>query len=437
MTLRPKTLLANLMLLIALLLITGQYAAYRLYEYVELEPRSATAALQAVSVVNLTQAALLAAQEDRRLPLLQELSLREGVRIYPVDPFEDVEPLPSDPLTHRIAEKIRASLGKDTLVAYNHLGLPGLWVSVTIDDEDFWVVIPNVRIEHLFPWHWLGWGALILALSLTGAYFIAARINRPLRLLATAADQVAKGAQVAVLPADGVEELQRVSQAFNAMTSALSRLDAERTLLLAGVSHDLRTPLARLRLAVEMLPESENLKPGMVEDIDDMDGIIRQFLDFIRGIEGEATQATDLNALISGIAERYQRNGQTLQLDLSDIPLTNIRVLAMQRLISNLIDNAIKYGDGAMEIKTHMEHGMIHLSVLDHGPGIPEAEIPRLLRPFERLDQARGSANGSGLGLAISDRIARLHNGSLEILNRIEGGLEVKLTLPASANWPH
>jgi two-component system osmolarity sensor histidine kinase EnvZ len=430
MKLLPRTLLARLMLLIALLLAAGQYAAFRLFEYFEIEPRAAAASLQAVSVVNLTQAALFAAQEDRRLPLLKELSQKEGVRVYPIDLLEEVEPWPDDPLSRRIASRIRAALGEDTLVAYNHLGVAGLWVSFSIDDDDFWVVIPNIRIEQAFPWKWLGWGALVLALSLLGAYLIASRINRPLRLLAAAADQVARGQAVQKLPPDGVEELQRVNRTFNEMTEALARLDAERTLLLAGVSHDLRTPLARLRLAVEMLPQADGFKAGMAQDIEDMDGIIQQFLDFVRGIEGETAQPCDLNVLIQGIAERYRRGGKTIALSLEPLPLIPLREQAMQRLLGNLVDNAFAYGHGHVEIVTHGQKDSIAVSVLDRGPGIPEAEIPRLLRPFERMDPSRGSLGGSGLGLAIADRIARMHGGFLVLSNRPEGGLEARVTLP-------
>lgn len=426
----PRTLLARIMLLIALLLMAGQYTAFRLFDYFEREPRAAAAALQAISVVNLTRAALLAAHEDRRLQLLTELSQTEGVRVYPIEIFEVVEPLPEDPLLQLIAEKISNQLGADTVVSVNHLGLPGLWVSFSIDDEDFWVVIPKIRPERPEARHWLEWGALMLALSLAGAYFIAARINRPLRLLAKAADQVARGEPANKLPEDGVEELQRVSHTFNEMTDALARLDAERTLLLAGVSHDLRTPLARLRLAVEMLTVSDNLKSGMVQDIEDMDGIIRQFLDFVRGLEGEAAQPDNLNALVESVADRYARSGHTLHLNLAPVPEIMLRPLAMQRLLGNLIDNAHAYGGKPIEIVTRSKNGGVVLSVLDRGPGIPEAEMERLLRPFERLDTARGQEGGSGLGLSIANRIARLHGGNLSLHNREGGGLEVRITLP-------
>jgi two-component system osmolarity sensor histidine kinase EnvZ len=426
----PRTLLSRIMLLIAFLLMAGQYAAFRLFEYVEREPRANAAALQAISIVNLTRAALLAAHENRRLQLLTELSQTEGVRVYPIEIFEVVEPLPDDPLIQLIAEKIMTQMGAGTVVSVNHLGLPGLWVSFSIDDEDFWVVIPKIRTELPAPWQWVEWGALMLALSLAGAYFIAVRINRPLHLLAKAADQVARGIKPERLPEYGVEELQRVSHTFNEMTDALARLDSERTLLLAGVSHDLRTPLARLRLSVEMLPASDALKTGMIQDIEDMDGIIRQFLDFVRGLEGETEQKEDLNALIQSCADRYARSGKTLHLNLGSIPNLMLRPLAMQRLLGNLIDNAFAYGGKMVEIMTRNQNGIITLSVMDDGPGIPEQEMDRLLRPFERLDAARGQDGGSGLGLAIADRIARMHGGSLSLHNRPNHGLEVRIALP-------
>ena len=228
MKLFPSTLLARIMLLIALLLVTGQYAAFQMFNYFERAPRAAAAALQAISAVNLTRAALLAAREDRRLPLLGELSHTEGIRVYPLEIFEEVEPLPDDPLITLIAKKITDQLGDGTVISINHLGLPGLWVSFSIDSADdradFWVVIPKVRTEHPAPWQWLGWGTLVLILSLGGAYLIAARINRPLRLLANAADQVAHGKPVQKLPEEGVDEHQRVSHTFNEMTDALARL---------------------------------------------------------------------------------------------------------------------------------------------------------------------------------------------------------------------
>jgi two-component system osmolarity sensor histidine kinase EnvZ len=226
--------------------------------------------------------------------------------------------------------------------------------------------------------------------------------------------------------------MREVLRTFNEMAEALARLDSERTLLLAGVSHDLRTPLARLRLAVEMLPSEvgEATRDGMVQDIADMDNIINQFLDFVRGVEGEPAQLVEINELLTSLADRHARAGRNVELNLSSDYKVPMRPMAMHRLIGNLIDNAFAYGKGHVTVTTKITAGYMVISVLDNGPGIPAAHMTRLLRPFERMDSARGNEGGSGLGLAIADRIAKLHKGKLELLNRPQGGLEARLSLP-------
>lgn len=432
MRLLPRTLLARIMLLIAILLIIGQLTALQLFDYFEREPRAKAAALQAITVVNYTKASLLAAHEDRRIALLSELSGKEGVHIYAADMLEEIEPLPNDDFIRLIAQKIKEKLGKDTIVAINHFGVPGLWVSFNIGQDDYWVVIPRIQVERHFPWEWLNWGALVIGLALSGAYLIAARINQPLSLLVKAADRIRNGLAPIELPEDGIDELGEVNRTFNQMTESLAELDAERTLLLAGVSHDLRTPLARLRLAVEMLPDDKGgvFREGMIQDISDMDSIINQFLDFVRGVEGEPSQMVDINALLKSLFDRNTRAGRKLVLSLAPTMLVPLKPLAMQRLFGNLIDNAFNYGKSEVIITTKITAEHLIVSVLDNGPGIPQNQMSRLLKPFQRLDTARGNASGSGLGLAICDRIARLHKGKLELLNRATGGLEVRVSLP-------
>lgn len=420
------------MLLIAVLLAVGQFASLQIFEYFEREPRAEATALQAVTVVNYTRASLIASQENLRLALLSELTGKEGVRIYYADFMEEIEPLPADPFINLVAEKIRERLGVETIITVNHYGVQGLWVSFNIGQDDFWVVIPRIHVERPFPWQWLGWGALVGLLSLAGGYLIAARINRPLNLLVRAADRLRNGERPEVLPEDSMTELREVSSTFNKMAASLAELDAERTLILAGVSHDIRTPLARLRLSVEMLPDDKcgNLKHGMVEDIADMDNIIHQFLDFVRGVEGEPSQMVDINILLKSLQERQSRAGRELIIEFAPTYFIAIRPLAMQRLLDNLVGNAYVYGKGEVRVASRITAENIIISVFDNGPGIPESHVEKLLRPFERLDTARTNAGGSGLGLAIADRIAKLHRGKLELINRPEGGLEARLSLP-------
>jgi two-component system osmolarity sensor histidine kinase EnvZ len=432
LTFLPKTLLARGMLLIAFLLAIGQIASLQIFEYFEREPRAEATALQAVTVVNYTRASLIASQDNLRLALLSELTGKEGVRIYYADFMEEIEPLPADPFINMVAEKIRERLGIETIITVNHYGVQGLWVSFNIGQDDFWVVIPKLHVERRFPWQWLGWGALVLMLSLAGGYFIALRINRPLHLLMNAANRLRKGEQPEKLPEGSFAELREVNDTFNKMADSLAELDAERTLILAGVSHDIRTPLARLRLSVEMLPDEAcaSLKNGMIQDIADMDNIIHQFLDFVKGVEGEPAQMVDVNTLLQSVHDRQLRAGRDLVVQLASTYFIPIKPLAMQRLLDNLVGNAYAYGNGQVRIASKVTTEYVVISVFDNGPGIPETHVEKLLRPFERLDTARSNAGGSGLGLAIADRIAKLHQGKLELINRPEGGLEARLSIP-------
>ena len=421
------------MLLIALLLAISIYASLKIFDYFDREPRATTAALQAVTIVNYTRASLIASHEDRRLALLSELSGREGVRVYVADFLEDIEPLPNDPFINLIAQKIRERLGVETIITINHYGISGLWISFNVEQDDFWVLIPKIQVDRPFPWHWLGWAAVVGLLSLFGAYLIASRINQPLNLLVYAADRLRNGEPAPRLPETGVAELREVSRTFNDMAESLVRLDSERTLLLAGVSHDIRTPLARLRIAVELLPDEgcESLKAGMVEDIADMDNIIHQFLDFVRGVEGEPTKMMDINVLLQALQERQARAGRELKVNLSSTYFIPLRPLAMQRLLDNLVGNAYAYSKGVVEVESKITAKNIVISVFDNGPGIPAEHAERLLRPFERMDSARNkNEGGSGLGLAICNRIAKLHRGKLELINRPTGGLEARIMLP-------
>jgi two-component system, OmpR family, osmolarity sensor histidine kinase EnvZ len=430
LTFLPKTLLARGMLLIAFLLVIGQFASLQIFEYFEREPRAEATALQAVTVVNYSRASLIASQDNLRLALLSELTGKEGVRIYYADFMEDIEPLPADPFINMVAEKIRERLGVETIITVNHYGVQGLWVSFNIGQDDFWVVIPNLHVERRFPWQWLGWGALILLLSLAGGYFIALRINRPLHLLMDAANRLRNGERPGKLPEGSFAELREVNETFNKMADSLAELDAERTLILAGVSHDIRTPLARLRLSVEMLHDNTGLKDGMIQDIADMDNIIHQFLDFVKGVEGEPAQMVDVNTLLQAVHDRQLRAGRDLVVQLAPTYFVPVKPLAMQRLLDNLVGNAYAYGNGQVRIASKVTAEYVVISVFDNGPGIPTSHLEKLLRPFERLDTARSNAGGSGLGLAIADRIAKLHHGKLELINRPEGGLEARLSIP-------
>ena len=427
----PQSLLWRTMLLLALLIVTSQLVWFGVVRYLEREPRARQQARQASSVVQLTRTALIAVHPEKRRFFLVELDRQEGIRIYPAVPGEATGIPPNRPFLTLLAREIKQRLGPDTQVAFGRRGLPGLWVSFKIGDDEYWVALPRIKAERPATLQWMLWGALSLVIALVGAWLIAWRINRPVQALARAAAQIGKGEQPDALAEMGPLELRTLTRSFNRMSTDLSRLHQERTVMLAGISHDLRTPLTRLRLAVEMLDNTLDAaaRAGIVQDIADMDAIVGQFLAFARGAEDEPRASVDLNQLIEATCERYARSGKHIATELGALPQLTLRPLAMQRLLSNLIDNAFHHGSAEVTLKTAHNDNHVVLSVLDRGPGIPPAQIDAALQPFSRLDAARGGYAGAGLGLAIVESIAQMHAGKLELLQREGGGLEARVTL--------
>jgi len=206
--------------------------------------------------------------------------------------------------------------------------------------------------------------------------------------------------------------------------------------LLAGVSHDLRTPLARLRLGIEMASRDEATQAGMVADIEEMDRIIGQFLEFARTDSEAALEPSDAGAIVAACVDRYTDTGRDVRYTPGTAPLVPLRPTAYARLVANLIDNAIAYGAPPVEVTTTVANGKFVLDVADRGPGIAPDDVARLKQPFTRATASRTNANGvagAGLGLAIVDRIARLHNGTFDLLPRDGGGTIARVAIPIGA----
>jgi len=430
MTLWPRSLLWRTFLLLAALVLLTTAAWFEIFRAYELEPRARQVTYNLVSIVNLTRTALITSQPDRRHELLEELAEREGIQIYPADPGEHTAPLADRPLMRLVTESMRRELGDNTRFASEREGKPGFWVTFHIDDDEYWVRVPRERVERRIALQWLGWGALALVLSLLAAYLIVSRLNLPLRALASAASVIGRGKMPEPVPERGPEEIRTLSHAFNEMSRDLARLDADRALILAGVSHDLRTPLSRLRLGVEMSGGDAQLKEGMTADIEEMDRIINQFLDFARTDGGEAFQSADLSAIAEEIVEHFRRHGKTVAASLARVPALPLQAMAMRRVVLNLVDNALRYGGNEVSVAVRAGPGEVVLEVADRGPGIPPAEVERLKQPFTRLEVARSDKGGAGLGLAIVERVTRAHRGSLELLPRDGGGLVARIRLP-------
>jgi len=421
------SLLARSFLLIAALIITAVLASFQIYRIYEREPRSRELAQQTVSTVNLTRAALISADPFLRRELLIELNETEGLRVFPATASEKLEALPDDPLLERVETRVREVLGADTRFAYARDGEEGFYVSFFIDEDEFWVMLPLERFDPDFGLEWAGWGAALLALALAGAWFIASNIARPLAALTRAAARIGRGEAHQPLVEEGARELKTLAAAFNRMASDLESMERERAMVLAGISHDLRTPLSRMRLALEMSGADAGAAGAMVADIDEMDAIIGQFLDFARGVNEEKS-VQDAGALLEEIAEHYARLGRNVSVSADAARLPFAR-MALRRAIGNLIDNALRYGSEPIEVELRNQLGTSVIEVRDRGPGIPPGEAERLKRPFTRLEAARSGPAGAGLGLAIVERVARAHGGRLDLLPREGGGLVARLSL--------
>ncbi|MGV3655805.1 MAG: ATP-binding protein, partial [Noviherbaspirillum sp.] len=284
---------------------------------------------------------------------------------------------------------------------------------------------------------WLGWAAATLLLSLVGAVFISRLINLPLSRLAGATRVIAKGQQPAPLPETGPAEVREANRSFNHMVRDLQQIEADRAIILAGISHDLRTPISRMLLEVEMANLTPEAREGMQGDLRQMDAIIGQFLDYARPTDSSRFTTVDLSALL-GEAAREATRLPEMEVKAEIKPGLNVAGNAtdLRRVVNNLVENARRYGKNAatgtvtLDIRAAMEGDKAVVEIGDRGPGVPDGEIEHMLRPFTRMDLARGQANGSGLGLAIVDRVLQRHGAALRLTNRNGGGLLARITLP-------
>jgi len=272
---------------------------------------------------------------------------------------------------------------------------------------------------------------LVTLAVVLGAVMLAVRqISRPLKQLANAADTLGHDLDVPPLPEHGSIEMRQAAQAFNRMQGRLRHLLEERARALAAVSHDLRTPLTRLRLRAELV-EDEALRNQLGDDLDAMALMLDTTLEYLRSLkESEKPCRIDMNAMLQSLTDDFVTMGRDVTLTgTADKPFTG-RLTALRRAIQNLVDNAIKYGRCAHLCMLDTTE-RLQIVVEDEGPGIPEQELARVTEPYYRPDVARSSTTGGvGLGLSIVKDIAVLHGGELILQNRPEGGLRAILQLP-------
>lgn len=422
--------------LLAFLIAASMAAWFASFRILERMPRANQIAAQVISIVTITRAALTHSAPDSRRELLFDLASNEGIRIYPREDTDVVKPPPDTALIPVIQSSVRAKLGEDTQFAGRVNDIAGFWVSFKIEDDEYWLMLERERVERTLGIQWLGLVTVTLLLSLLGAVFISRLINLPLARLTTATRAIAKGQQPEPLPEEGPAEIRQANRSFNHMVEDLNRIESDRAVILAGISHDLRTPISRMLLEVEMADLPASARQGMQSDLAQMDAIIGQFLDYAKPTDSASFMPIDLSNLFSEAAREATR--------LPDIRVNaditpGIEVMGnatdLKRVINNLVENARRYGKTPgtqltdIEINCRMEGDKAIMEVADHGIGVPDGEMEHLLRPFTRMDIARGQANGAGLGLAIVDRVVQRHGGKIRLFNRSGGGLVVQIMM--------
>ena len=427
-------------LFLALLLFGSIVAWLQTFRALESEPRAIQSAQQLASLVNLSRAALRYSDAIARLSLIKTLADEERVRISQHTPKDRFDLYQSDELGQRISEELKNRLGKDTLVASSVNGEKGLWVGFSIDGDAYWLQTDLSRIGPSRGSIWFIWLITAAVLSLAGAAFMARLINRPLKQLSFAASRMRDGDFDASLLDEkaATSEIREVNNGFNRMAEQLSKVEQDRVIMLAGISHDLRTPLARLRLETEMSVADEDARAHMAADITQLDAIIDKFLDYARTDParlGPVSLNAVVDAAVYAVAD-YDDMHITLSIpDNLDVLADEIELL---RIISNLIENARRYGKSPdtgvalVEISAKTRDQWVLIKVRDHGLGVSPEALPKLTRPFFRGDAARTAATGAGLGLAIVEKTIQRMGGIFGLANTASGGLAAHIKLRRS-----
>jgi two-component system, OmpR family, osmolarity sensor histidine kinase EnvZ len=438
-------------LLLAISTLLSVTVTLQVFQWLNKVPPEQQIAWELASVVNLTRNALVSSIGEKRRSLLATLARDEGASISPLEATDFTEPLDQKFAgdfgglnVEGISTRLRALLGDNTRMAHSVNGEVGVWISFEIDSDAYWLHLQQKRIRRHEGPPVLSIALFALALSLLATLALGRLINQPLRNLAGAINKLGAGESPPKLSEQGATEIASVNSLFNRMASDLTALEEDRRIALAGISHDIRSPLARLRMEIELSQLPDDSKNSMAEEIIQVDRIVGQFVDFARSDNETPLESVAVAKAVDAALIRYQatldRGELKIRLDIDSHLVWQGRYVDLQRIVANLIDNALRYGrssDGVTHLlidakpssaaRGHEKH--VNFRFSDQGAGVSKTDLVRLTRPFARVDEARDSAGGSGLGLAIVERIARRYGGSCSLLQNSPSGLTVSLTL--------
>ncbi|MDT8999215.1 ATP-binding protein [Paucibacter sp. APW11] len=420
--------------LIAVLLLGSIIAWQQTFKALDAEPRAIETAHQLAGLVNLSRVALSKSDAINRVAVIKSLTHSEDVMVQVAEATDQWLPYDTTPFAKKLVAALKSRLGDEIAVARSLNKQTGLWVRFDIGSDSFWLRTSDtpVSVSGVSNWWWY---LIALLATAAGSAMIARLINQPLRELSIAAGRIREGEYDSRLDENTrTSEIREVNMGFNRMARDLAKMEEDRSVMLAGISHDLRTPLARLRLEAEMSVVDEQARLYMAQDIDQLDAIINKFMDYARPSE-LVLHALPLCELIEREVQGFR---DPLQIRIHNHVSRAIMVWAdeveLGRVITNLLENSRRYGhapDEAAEVHISAEAfgAEVLLRVRDHGPGVPPDKLSKLTTPFFRGDAARTAATGAGLGLAIVEKSVARIGGELHINNADGGGLITSLRL--------
>ncbi len=435
MRLLPRSLFGRMVLILLVGLVAAQVlsAALSLYERETYFYRigRVEAAQRIAEIVKLLDS--LSIQERRRIVEVLDTPRVRIILDVPVPASGPVVPAAAGSLG-LFQSNLRDYLGADRAIRVNPGDSPlaNPAVEVKLKDGSWVGFYQRPRPHIVWPRRLLA-NLLILLMAMVLLLLVAVRwVTRPLSLLADAAEQLGKNINRPPLAEEGPIEVQRAARAFNHMQVRLVRYMQNRSRILAAMSHDLKTPITRLRLRTELLDDAE-LKTRFAKDLEEMGAMVSATLDFMRGVDKPGVlQPVDIMALLESLQADAGELGQQVLIEGTTSRPFACDPQALKRCVGNLVENAVKYGKKAT-ISVEDNPARLQISIRDEGPGIPDDKLEHVFEPFVRLEGSRSrETGGTGLGLTIARSIAEAHGGTLTLRNIEGGGLEARLTLPRS-----
>lgn len=349
-------------------------------------------------------------------------------------------PLPSTtsllPFLHFLEEALAKRIGEPATIRaradngvwyYTDVPMGGRLIRVSFPRERIGARPPTAALLVI-----VAGGVVILLTTL----LLVRRLTRPLASLCDATSRIGRGESPQPLPESGPRELATLTRRFNRMAGEIAELLANRTTLFAGISHDLRSPITRMQLALEMLPEDTDarLVERLRHDLEQMNQLISDTLELAQGLGPREAEEVDLRDFVDNIVVSYRRSGAVIDWQPENCCLCSLDTLALRRVFVNLLDNALRYGDARpVEVRCRCDEAGACISVLDRGSGIPETEREAVFRPFYRLEASRSrSTGGSGLGLAIARQLCAAHGWSIDLSAREGGGTDARIHIPCN-----